>query len=138
MSDKNTISNSEQIMSKTEYAFEAVPDSAKKSAVSLIAVLAGYLIAMSNFVTGAAIGSKMVFMDSLKALIASDIFLVAICLSCGMIAVKFGAVGCLLARNKRGHFCENDSPCCSRMASCCWYYSCYFNLSLAPVVGKRI
>ena len=102
MSDKNTISNSEQIMSKTEYAFEAVPDSAKKSAVSLIAVLAGYLIAMSNFVTGAAIGSKMVFMDSLKALIASDIFLVAICLSCGMIAFKFGVTTTVIARKVFG------------------------------------
>jgi cytosine permease len=90
------------VMAATEYAFEPVPDDAKKTAISLIAVLAGYLIAMSNFVTGAAIGYKTTFADALISLIVSDLYLVAICLTCGSIAFKFRQTTTVIARKVFG------------------------------------
>ena len=56
MEEKKITAQEENVLAASEYAYEAIPDGAKKSAWSMVIVLAGYLIAMSNFVTGAAVG----------------------------------------------------------------------------------
>ena len=62
-----------------EYAFEPVPEDKKKGGLSLFVVLAGYPIALSNFVTGAAIGINMTFIDAMIAILAADAFLKQVC-----------------------------------------------------------
>lgn len=94
--------NENNVLAATEYAYEPIPDSAKKSAISLIAVLAGYLIAMSNFVTGAAIGYRMTFMDSIKVLCISDAYLVFISIAMGLVAFKFGITTTVMSRKVLG------------------------------------
>ena len=81
-----------------EYAFEAVPDSERTSGLSLFMVLAGYPIAVSNFVTGAAIGFRMTFIDAVIAMLTADAFLIFIAVSTGLIAFKTGLSTSFLSR----------------------------------------
>lgn len=59
-----------------EGAFGAIPDSQRKSLLSLTFVLAGYPIALSNFVVGGAVGVGMTFKNALVTLLVGDGFLV--------------------------------------------------------------
>lgn len=102
MEEKKITAQEENVLAASEYAYEAIPDGAKKSAWSMVIVLAGYLIAMSNFVTGAAVGYKMTFGDAVKALCVSDIYLVFICIAMGLIAFKFGITTTVMSRKVLG------------------------------------
>jgi cytosine permease len=73
-----------------EYAFDPVPKSKRKSGFSLFMVLAGYPISVSNFVTGAAIGFRMDFVDAMVAILAADAFLICMALAMGLIAFETG------------------------------------------------
>lgn len=85
-----------------EFAFDPVPDSKRKSGFSLFMVLAGYPLAVSNFVTGAAIGYRMPFGDALVAILAADAFLIFIALSTGVISFETGLSTSFLSRTVFG------------------------------------
>ena len=87
---------------KYEYAFEAVPDSERKSGWGMFLVLAGYPIAVSNFVTGAAIGYQMTFADALLSIIVGDAFLIFIAVSTGIISFETGLSTSFLSRTVFG------------------------------------
>lgn len=81
-----------------EFAFESVPMEKRKSGLSLFLVLAGYPIAVSNFVTGAAIGYRMTFIDALAAIAVGDAFLIFIAVSTGLISFQTGLSTSFLSR----------------------------------------
>lgn len=56
---RETSEELESTNSEIEYAFEAVPPSARKKLGSILVILTGYTISLSNFVTGATVGFKM-------------------------------------------------------------------------------
>lgn len=85
-----------------EYAFEPVPEEKKKGGISLFLVLAGYPIALSNFVTGAAIGFKMTFAGAMAAILAADAFLIFIAVITGLIAYDTGYSTAFLSRTAFG------------------------------------
>ncbi len=88
--------------SNYEFAFEKVPESQKKNGLSIFVVLAGYAIALSNFVTGAAIGYKMEFKDAITAILAADAFLIALVIITGLMAFKSGLSTAFLSRKAFG------------------------------------
>ena len=81
-----------------EFAFEPVPKETRKGGFSLFLVLAGYPIAVSNFVTGAAIGYRMTFLDALAAIAVGDAFLIFIAVSTGLISFRTGLSTSFLSR----------------------------------------
>lgn len=87
---------------KYEYAFEAVPDSERKSGWGMFLVLAGYPIAVSNFVTGAAIGYQMTFVNALVSILVGDAFLIFIAVSTGIISFETGLSTSFLSRTVFG------------------------------------
>ena len=83
---------------KFEFAFEPVPEEKRKSGLSLFLVLAGYPIAVSNFVTGAAIGYRMTFLGALASILVGDAFLIFIAVSTGLISFQTGLSTSFLSR----------------------------------------
>lgn len=81
-----------------EFAFEPVPKEKRKGGFSLFLVLAGYPIAVSNFVTGAAIGYRMTFLDALAAIAVGDAFLIFIAVSTGLASFRTGLSTSFLSR----------------------------------------
>ena len=81
-----------------EFTFEPVPKEKRKGGFSLFLVLAGYPIAVSNFVTGAAIGYRMTFLDALAAIAVGDAFLIFIAVSTGLISFRTGLSTSFLSR----------------------------------------
>jgi len=81
-----------------EFAFESVPEEKRKGGISLFLVLAGYPIALSNFVTGAAIGIKMSFANAMIAILAADAFLIFVAVITGLIAYETGYSTSFLSR----------------------------------------
>lgn len=101
-SDVGTVLTDEPDQSEYEFAFDPVPDSKRKSGFSLFMVLAGYPIAVSNFVTGAAIGYRMSFGDALVSILAADAFLIFIALSTGIVSFETGLSTSFLSRTVFG------------------------------------
>ena len=87
---------------KYEYAFEAVLDSERKRGWGMFLVLAGYPIAVSNFVTGAAIGYQMTFVNALVSILVGDAFLIFIAVSTGIISFETGLSTSFLSRTVFG------------------------------------
>ena len=85
-----------------ENAFEAVPESKKKSLLSLTFVLAGYPIALSNFVIGGAVGVGMTFSNAIIALVIGNAVLMAIVIGTGLMAYKTGLSTAFLSRRVFG------------------------------------
>ena len=85
-----------------EFAFESVPEDKRKGGLSLFMVLAGYPIALSNFVTGATIGYRMSFPDAMVAILAADAFLIFIAVMTGLIAYETGLSTSFLSRTAFG------------------------------------
>lgn len=85
-----------------ENAFSAVPDSQRKSLLSLTVVLAGYPIALSNFVIGGAVGVGMTFSKALLTLLVGNGVLMAIVLATGYMAYKTGLSTSFLSRRAFG------------------------------------
>jgi cytosine permease len=105
--ETNTVShNNGKVTQKAdaayEYAFESVPMEKRKGGVSLFLVLAGYPIALSNFVTGAAIGIKMTFPQAMVAILAADAFLIFIAVITGLISYETGLSTAFLSRTAFG------------------------------------
>ncbi|WP_352419321.1 cytosine permease [Proteiniborus sp.] len=95
MSEKN---NSNAL----ENAFNSVPDSERKSLLSLTVVLAGYPIALSNFVIGGAVGVGMTFSKATTTLLVGNAILIAIVLATGYMAFKTGLSTSFLSRRVFG------------------------------------
>ena len=85
-----------------EFALETVPEEKKKGGISLFMVLAGYPIALSNFVTGAAIGFRMTFANAMIAILAADAFLIFIAVMTGIISFETGFSTAFLSRTAFG------------------------------------
>jgi len=85
-----------------EFAFESVPQDKRKGGLSLFVVLAGYPIALSNFVTGSAIGFRMTFPQAMVALLAADAFLIFVAVITGLISYETGLSTSFLSRTAFG------------------------------------
>jgi len=85
-----------------EYAFDSVPESKRKSLLSLTVVLAGYPIALSNFVIGGAVGVGLSFKNAIFALIIGNIILISIVIATGLLAFKTGLSTAFLSRRAFG------------------------------------
>ena len=77
--------------SEMEYVYDAVPQSARKSVGSILVILTGYTISLSNFVTGATVGFKMPFKEAVLACAVGNLMLILVATLLGVIAYKTGA-----------------------------------------------
>lgn len=85
-----------------ESAFSSVPESQRKTLLSLTAVLAGYPIALSNFVIGGAAGVGLTFSKALSALLVGNGILIAIVIITGLMAYETGLSTSFLSRRAFG------------------------------------
>ncbi len=85
-----------------ENAFSAVPEAKKKSLISLIFVLAGYPIALSNFVIGGKVGAGLTFSKAALALLVGNGVLMSIVLLTGILAYKTGMSTAFMSRRAFG------------------------------------
>lgn len=85
-----------------EYVTSSVPDSKRKSLVSLTFVLAGYPIALSNFVIGGKVGVGLTFSEAISALLAGNAFLILIVILTGLLAFRTGLSTSFLSRRVFG------------------------------------
>lgn len=88
--------------SELEHVFEKVPDSARKSVGSILVILTGYTISLSNFVTGATVGFKMPFKEAVAACAVGNIMLIIVATFLGIIACQTGLSTSVLARKSLG------------------------------------
>ena len=72
--------------SEMEYVYDAVPQSARKSVGSILVILTGYTISLSNFVTGATVGFKMPFKEAVLACAVGNLMLILVATLLGVIA----------------------------------------------------
>lgn len=92
----------EQSSDVYENAFSSVPESKRKALLSLTAVLAGYPIALSNFVIGGAVGVGMTFNKALLSLAVGNGILIAIVIITGLMAYETGLSTAFLSRRAFG------------------------------------
>lgn len=85
-----------------EYAFDSVPESKRKGLLSLTVVLAGYPIALSNFVIGGAVGVGLSLGEAILALIIGNLILISIVIATGLLAFKTGLSTAFLSRRAFG------------------------------------
>lgn len=85
-----------------EYAFGSVPKEARKSFSTILVILTGYTISLSNFVTGATIGSRMTFSGAFWAAFVGNAVLAFVAAMLGMIGAESGKTTLVLARNSLG------------------------------------
>ncbi len=85
-----------------EYAFEKVPESQRKKGSSIFVILAGYTISLSNFVTGAKVGSQMAFSDAVLSCLVGNLFLAVIAMLLGAVAFRTGLSTAFLSRKALG------------------------------------
>lgn len=88
--------------SEVEYAFDEVPASARKTMGTILVILLGYCISLSNFVTGATVGFKMPFKDAVLACATGNIMLIIVATILGVISCKTGLTTSVLARKSMG------------------------------------
>jgi len=91
--------------SEIEYAFESVPKDKRKTFATILVIFTGYTISLSNFVTGATVGSKMSFSGALWSIILGNAILAFVAIMLGMIGAKSGKTTLVIFRNlfgKRG------------------------------------
>lgn len=87
---------------EVEYAFAAVPDKERKKLASILVILTGYTISLSNFVTGAAVGYKMPFKEAMIACAVGNILLILVSTLLGIMAAQTGLTTSVLARRSMG------------------------------------
>ncbi|RFU70531.1 thiamine permease [Peribacillus saganii] len=85
-----------------EFAFGEVPQHKRKNLFSLILVLAGYPIALSNFVIGGTVGVGLKFTDAILALTIGNLVLISIVILTGIAAYKTGLSTSLLSKRAFG------------------------------------
>jgi len=88
--------------SQLEHVFEKVPDSARKSVGSILVILTGYTISLSNFVTGATVGFKMPFKEAVAACAVGNLMLIVVATFLGIIACQTGLSTSVLSRKSLG------------------------------------
>lgn len=88
--------------SEVEYAFGEVPASARKKLGTILVILTGYTISLSNFVTGATVGFKMPFKEAVLACAAGNILLIIVATLLGIISCQTGLTTSVLARKSIG------------------------------------
>ena len=92
----------EQGGSEIEYAFGRVPADKRKAFGTILVILIGYCISLSNFVTGATVGSKMSFSGTVWSIIVGNGILAFVAVMLGIIGAKSGKTTLVLARNFLG------------------------------------
>lgn len=85
-----------------EYAFGSVPASARKSFGTILVILTGYTISLSNFVTGATVGSQMLVGPAILSAFVGNTILAFVAVMLGMIGAESGKTTLVLARNSLG------------------------------------
>lgn len=103
-----------------EYAFDAVPTSKRKSLLSLTVVLAGYPIALSNFVIGGAVGVGLTFKNAVLALLVGNAILISIVILTGLLAYKTGLSTAFLSRRAFGKSGSNIFSILLALSSVTW------------------
>lgn len=88
--------------SEVEYAFDEVPASARKKLGTILVILTGYTISLSNFVTGATVGFKMPFKEAVMACAVGNILLILVATLLGIISCQTGLTTSVLARKSMG------------------------------------
>ena len=88
--------------SEIEYAFGSVPMDKRKSLGSILVILLGYCISLSNFVTGATVGSQMSFSGTVWSIVVGNGILAFVAVMLGIIGAKSGKTTLVLARNFLG------------------------------------
>ena len=94
--------NAKAARSEIEYAFESVPQHARKSSFIILLILTGYTISLSNFVTGAAVGSRMPFKDAILSCAAGNFILILVATLVGILGAKTGLTTTVLAHKAFG------------------------------------
>ena len=92
----------EQGGSEIEYAFGRVPADKRKAFGTILVILIGYCISLSNFVTGATVGSKMSFSGTVWSIIVGNGILAFVAVMLGIIGDKRGKTTPVLARTFLG------------------------------------
>ena len=92
----------EQGGSEIEYAFGRVPMDKRKKFSTILVILVGYCISLSNFVTGATVGSKMSFSGTVWSIVVGNAILAFVAVMVGIIGAKSGKTTLVLARNFLG------------------------------------
>lgn len=110
----------EQGGSEIEYAFGRVPADKRKTFSTILVILVGYCISLSNFVTGATVGSKMSFSGTVWSIVVGNAILALVAVMVGIIGAKSGKTTLVLARNflgKRqlGHHVRADRSVCRQL-----------------------
>lgn len=85
-----------------EYAFEEVPENKRKSLLSLTIVLAGYPIALSNFVVGGAVGVGLSMSNAMIALLFGNLILISLVILTGLLAFRTGLSTAFLSKRSFG------------------------------------
>lgn len=98
MAKNSAVSNEEAY----EYVFESVPENKRKNLLSLTFVLAGYPIALSNFVIGGAVGVGLTFKNAFLALLIGNGILISIVIATGLLAYQTGLSTAFLSRRAFG------------------------------------
>lgn len=78
----------EQGGSEIEYAFGRVPADKRKAFGTILVILIGYCISLSNFVTGATVGSKMSFSGTVWSIIVGNGILAFVAVMLGIIGAR--------------------------------------------------
>ena len=76
--------------SEIEYAFGRVPADKRKTFSTILGILVGYCISLSNFVTGATVGSKMSFSGTVWSIVVGNAILAFVAVMVGIIGAKSG------------------------------------------------
>lgn len=87
---------------ETEYAFGKIPAKERKSGASIVMIMAGYTISLSNFVTGASVGSSMDMKSAVLACAFGNLLLMVVATFLGIIAFETGLSTSVLARKCLG------------------------------------
>lgn len=103
-----------------EYAYDVVPDNKRKSLISLIFVLAGYPIALSNFVIGGKVGVGLTFSDALLALTVGNLILISIVVLTGIAAYKTGLSTSMLSKRAFGKSGSYIFSCLLAVSAITW------------------
>lgn len=85
-----------------EYAFDKVPRHKRKKLLSLMVVLAGYPIALSNFVIGGTVGVGLSFWNAVITLLVGNALLISIVILTGILAYRTGLSTAFLSKRAFG------------------------------------
>lgn len=99
---KNIATNDAANDQSSEYVYSAVPQDKRKKLLSLTVVLAGYPIALSNFVIGGRVGVGLSFTDAMISFLLGNVILIAIVIITGLFAFQTGLSTSVLSRRVFG------------------------------------